>query len=283
MLIERIDALLGIVNPPTDNEQHASLNSLVDFTKFTQNEQHEHQISSNKTLRKLQEILLNEKQTDFFFQLSTISAHADENIEKNTHEKLEKMVLEKTLDCTSLHNNESDTTSCSRASSSETVSVPIAITVNKLIRKKWHVENFKSPDHIVETVPTSSAQTVYIYSCENAKFRVPAKCNAITLDNCRSVELEFESVVSSVSVVNSKKCTIFVTVGTPMIEIDCSDTIDVFLANDEVKLITNKASCVNINVKDVEGDFREVYVPEQFETVYDREKKKWVTTPTESI
>ena len=56
MLIERIDALLGIVNSHTANETHCnSFNNLVDFTQHEQQSEMsvpEKPVSSNKTLQK---------------------------------------------------------------------------------------------------------------------------------------------------------------------------------------------------------------------------------------
>ena len=53
---------------------------------------------------------------------------------------------------------------------------------------------------------TSMEHAVYIYKCENSVIQVKNKINSIILDSCKKCSVVFDSLVSSLEVVNCQSC-----------------------------------------------------------------------------
>lgn len=104
--------------------------------------------------------------------------------------------------------------------------------------------------------------------------------------NCTKTSVLVESVISSVSVTNSPSFTIQITGSAPMIQIDTTDSGQIYLSKDSLHTEITTAKCSSINVSlPVEGEedgvFEEQAVPEMLKTVI--KDGKLVTTVVEHV
>lgn len=71
----------------------------------------------------------------------------------------------------------------------------------------------------------------------------------------------------------------------PTVAIEKTDGCQVYLSKNSIdtEIISSKSSAMNILIPgDVEGDFSEEPVPEQYKTVINAKTRKLLTTPTET-
>ncbi|KAG0248765.1 hypothetical protein BG011_009929 [Mortierella polycephala] len=154
---------------------------------------------------------------------------------------------------------------------------PASLTLKKppklaLEGNKWIVENFENNNEIVlDNVELN--QSVYIYGCKNSTVQIKSKVATIAVDSCTKIGLCFESLISSLDVVNSKSVQVQILGRAPTVSLDKVDSCMVYLSKEclDVEILTSKCSAVNILTPDsteegAEGDFVERPVPEQFLT-----------------
>jgi len=93
------------------------------------------------------------------------------------------------------------------------------------------------------------------------------------MNGCKKMALVFDEVISSVDFVNCQSVQAQVFGRVPTISIDKTDGCLIYLNRDslDVRIIAAKSSEMNILVPDeeVEGDFKEFAIPEQFRTQWD--------------
>lgn len=152
--------------------------------------------------------------------------------------------------------------------------------VCELQGKKWIVEyQVDNKDIVINAA--NFHQSVYVFKCEKSTIRVNGKVNFIALDNCKKVAVAFDSVVSSLEVLNCQSIQAQVMQQLPTLSIDKTDGCQVYLSKDSIncEIITAKSSEMNILIPDKSGEFSEHAVAEQFRTKWDG--KKLVTVATE--
>lgn len=136
----------------------------------------------------------------------------------------------------------------------------------------WFCEN--QEDVQLEIPDVQMKQSVYVYKAKNSVITVPTKCKSIQLDSCFKTTIVFNSIVSSLEVVNGKRITIIIQESCPSITIDKTNGCSVVLNEASVKeppnIVTSLASELNIVVpgKTPEDDPVEMAVAEQFLTTY---------------
>ncbi|KAG0225282.1 hypothetical protein BGW42_004571 [Actinomortierella wolfii] len=165
---------------------------------------------------------------------------------------------------------------------------PASLTLKKppklaLEGNKWVVENFEN-DHNVVLENVAINHTVYIYGCKNSTIQIKGKVNTISIDSCTKTGVCMDSLISSLDMVNSKSLQVQVLGKTPTIALDKIDSCLVYLSKEcmDVEVLTSKCSSINIltpDSKEIEGDFVERPVPEQFLTKF--VDGKMVTTAVE--
>lgn len=142
--------------------------------------------------------------------------------------------------------------------------------------RKWVIEHHRNVDTPIVITDADSKQTVYVYDCSNCMIQVTSKTNAITLDACSKVGVVFDSVVSSVEVINCKgveaQCS-NPDGAAPTVAIDKSVGCRLYLPQrvlENTEITTATSSGVNIVcLTDGEGDDSvEHPVPEQFVSRY---------------
>ncbi|KAK2460602.1 hypothetical protein APHAL10511_007072 [Amanita phalloides] len=150
---------------------------------------------------------------------------------------------------------------------------------------KWLIEYCENADPLtVDNVEIS--HIVNIYSCKNMIVTVKGKVNAVTLVNCTKTSVLVDSVVSSISVTRSPSFQLQVKGTVPMIQIDSTDSGQIYLSPEslETEITTAKCSAINVNLPvdgEEEGVFAEQALPEMLKTVV--ENGKLVTSIVEHV
>ncbi|RXW20983.1 hypothetical protein EST38_g4871 [Candolleomyces aberdarensis] len=147
---------------------------------------------------------------------------------------------------------------------------------------KWLIEHQENESSL--TVENGEiSQSVNIFGCKNAVIIIKGKINAVTIYNSVKTAVLVDSVVSSISVTSSPSFTVQVQGTAPMIQIDSTDSGQVYLSKDSLntEITTAKCSAINISIPDgdEEGVFQEQPVPEMLKSVV--QNGKLVTTVVE--
>lgn len=134
----------------------------------------------------------------------------------------------------------------------------------------WFCEH--QEDVQLEVPDVQMKQSVYVFKAKNAVITVPNKCKSIQLDSCFKTTIVFNSVVSSLEVVNGKRITIVIQESCPSIAIDktngCSVVLNELSVKEPPNIVTSLASELNVVIpgKTPEDDPIELAVAEQFIT-----------------
>ncbi|KAF7322852.1 C-CAP/cofactor C-like domain-containing protein [Mycena chlorophos] len=150
--------------------------------------------------------------------------------------------------------------------------------------KNWVIEYQENQTVAVEDGQMS--QAVNLFGCKNATVQIKGKVNAVTLVDCVKTSVLLESVVASISVTNSPSFAIQITGSAPMIQLDKTDSGQLYLSKDSLhaEITTSKCSAINVSLP-VEGEelgvFEEHPVPEMLKTVV--KNGKLVTSVVEHI
>ncbi|KAI0668519.1 adenylate cyclase associated N terminal-domain-containing protein [Trametes maxima] len=135
---------------------------------------------------------------------------------------------------------------------------------------KWAIEYQENQSPLtLDNVEIS--QTVNLYQCKNTTVVIKGKCNAVTLVNCTKTSVLVESVISSVSVTNSPSFALQITGKAPTIQLDSTDSGQIYLSREclAAEITTAKCSSINISIPvegEEEGVFNEHPIPEMFRT-----------------
>merc|ERR1712087_1050900 len=111
---------------------------------------------------------------------------------------------------------------------------------------------------------------------------IPKKCKSVIIDSCKKIQVE---VSTSVDMINSKSCTLYLKTTVPTLNIDKCEAPRVVLfqelLNKKPQIITSMTSDMNISVpgKTDDDDWKDVPVPYQFITTVNPETKAVVTVP----
>ena len=150
-----------------------------------------------------------------------------------------------------------------------------------------------------------NSHIVNLFGCKNSTILIKGKVNAVTIGaycqadfkesgtlnrtdtvNCIKTSVLVESVISSVSVTNSPSFTLQITGSAPTVQLDSTDSGQIFLSKDCLGAEITTAKCSSINVSlPVEGEedgiFDEKPLPEMLLTkIVDG---KLVTTVVEHV
>ena len=138
---------------------------------------------------------------------------------------------------------------------------------------KWLIENFDNHSGIVE-VEAHISHSILITRCSKTTVRITGKANAISIDNCASLSLVIDSLVSAVDVIKSPKFEMQVLGTLPTIMLDQVDSAQVYLGQESLgtEVFTSKCTAVNLNIPGVgeDDDYRERALPEQIKSVIRR-------------
>ena len=146
--------------------------------------------------------------------------------------------------------------------------------------KKWQVE-FQSGNRELVIDDANMKQTVYVYKCDNSTLQVKGKVNSITIDGCKKFAIVFETAVATLDLVNCQSVQVQVLNKVPTVSIDKTDGAQVYLSAEslDTQIVSAKSSEMNVLVPGDDGDFKEVALPEQYQSVL--KDGEWVTSPTD--
>ena len=124
-------------------------------------------------------------------------------------------------------------------------------------------------------------ETVTIFRCVNAVVQIKGKINAVLLDDCDKTSIVCSDVVSSIDIVNCKSVEVEASGKVPTVAVDKTDGCQLYLgpAAVDATVILSKSSECNVTTPGAteEDDGVETALPEQFSSMYDKDKKRWVT------
>ncbi|KAH9998998.1 adenylate cyclase associated C terminal-domain-containing protein [Russula vinacea] len=150
---------------------------------------------------------------------------------------------------------------------------------------KWAIE-YQENEAALTVDKTEISHIVNLFGCKNSTIVIKGKVNAVTIFNCTKTSVLVESVISSVSVTNSPSVTLQITGSAPTIQLDSTDSGQIYLSKDclGTEITTAKCSSINISLP-VEGEedgiFDEKPLPEMLLTkIVDG---KLVTTVVEHV
>ncbi|KAG6874080.1 hypothetical protein C0995_006937 [Termitomyces sp. Mi166 len=150
---------------------------------------------------------------------------------------------------------------------------------------KWTIE-YQENERSLIVEETSLNQSINIFGCKSSTIVVKGKVNAVTLVNCQGTSVLVESVVSSISVTRSPSFALQVMGTAPMIQLDSTDSGQIYLSKDSLgtEITTAKCSAINVSLPvegEEEGVFEEQAVPEMLRTVV--KSGKLVTSVVEHV
>ncbi|KAJ6546527.1 adenylate cyclase associated N terminal-domain-containing protein [Mycena vulgaris] len=151
--------------------------------------------------------------------------------------------------------------------------------------KNWSIE-YQENESSLTVDDCQLNQAVNIFGCKHSTILIKGKVNAVTLVNCVKTSVLVESVVSSISVTNSPSFALQITGSAPMIQLDSTDSGQIYLSKGSlgVEITTAKCSAINVSLPvegEEEGVFEEQAVPEMLKTVV--KDGKLVTTVVEHV
>ncbi|TFK55228.1 hypothetical protein OE88DRAFT_1653977 [Heliocybe sulcata] len=150
---------------------------------------------------------------------------------------------------------------------------------------KWMIE-YQENESSLTVDNTEISHTVNLYGCKNTTVQVKGKVNAVTMVNCTKTAVLVENVISSVSVTKSPSFAIQITGTAPTIQLDSTDSGQIYLSKDclGVEITTAKCSAINVSLPEEgeeEGVFKEAPIPEMLKTTV--KDGKLVTTVVEHV
>ncbi|KAG1718504.1 adenylate cyclase associated C terminal-domain-containing protein [Suillus lakei] len=148
---------------------------------------------------------------------------------------------------------------------------------------KWIIE-YQENESALEVADTDISQVVNLLLARTRLSLSRGKSMASNLVNCTKTSVLVESVVSSVSIMKSPSFTLQITGVAPTVQIDSTDSGQIYLSKQclDVEITTAKCSAINVSLP-VEGEedgvFEEQAMPEMLKTVV--HNGKLVTTIVE--
>jgi len=135
---------------------------------------------------------------------------------------------------------------------------------------KWTIE-YQENEPAITVDNAEIGHVVNLFGCKNSTILIKGKINAVTITNCTKTSVLVGSVISSVSVTNSPSFTLQITGSAPTIQLDSTDSGQIFLSKEclGVEITTAKCSSINVSLP-VEGEedgvFDEKPLPEMLLT-----------------
>lgn len=150
---------------------------------------------------------------------------------------------------------------------------------------KWLIE-YQENEPALEVSGVEISQIVNIFGCKNTTVVIKGKVNAVTMLNCIKTSVLVDSVISSVDITKSASFALQITGTAPTIQVDSTDSGQIYLSKAclGVEITTAKCSAINVSVPiegEEDGVFQEQAVPEMLKTVV--QDGKLVTSVVEHV
>mmetsp|Transcript_51789 Transcript_51789/g.76768 ORF Transcript_51789/g.76768 Transcript_51789/m.76768 type:complete len:499 (-) Transcript_51789:243-1739(-) len=129
-------------------------------------------------------------------------------------------------------------------------------------------ENNTGDGGIIKIDIKDSKEQVYIFKCQDITIDVHNKLKTIIIDDCKRVNVVFDTAMASCEVVNCQRIQLQTRQSCPTFSIDKTDGCLVYLSAESVGLssfMTSKSSEMNVSWPDENGAMKEAPIPEQFQ------------------
>ncbi|TDL27574.1 hypothetical protein BD410DRAFT_740753 [Rickenella mellea] len=125
---------------------------------------------------------------------------------------------------------------------------------------KWAIEYHENESSLV-VENAELGHVVNLFGCKNSTIQIKGKVNAVTIVNCVKTSVLVDSVISAISITNSPSFALQITGSAPTIQLDSTDSGQIYLSKDclGVEITTAKCSSINVSLP-VEGEDEGVYV-----------------------
>lgn len=144
----------------------------------------------------------------------------------------------------------------------------------ELVDNKWMITNM-TKEEIVDNengmiiIDGNLDQSIYIGNCEEIIVQIKGKVNAISINNCNKIGIIIDKAISSVEVTKCLKCEIQIIEEVPIINIDQSESTNIYLSKSSlgVEIYSSCCTALNVNIPTISNDdTKEIAVSEQFVT-----------------
>eukprot|EP01104_Vermistella_antarctica_P005064 TRINITY_DN15482_c0_g1_i1.p1 TRINITY_DN15482_c0_g1~~TRINITY_DN15482_c0_g1_i1.p1 ORF type:complete len:183 (-),score=78.16 TRINITY_DN15482_c0_g1_i1:175-687(-) len=122
-----------------------------------------------------------------------------------------------------------------------------------------------------------NAHTVYLDGCKGTAkdgqivIKIEGKFNALTINNCQRAGIVFDSGVSTVEIINSKKLMVQVTGTMNNWQVDKSEEINLFIneaSRDAIHILSSQTEAFNVTVSTDAENQKEFGFPEQIQSLW---------------
>jgi len=138
-------------------------------------------------------------------------------------------------------------------------------------RDRVFVENYGKDQKDEVKVSPELKETVYFGNIEGGTFKIESKCKGITINKCKNCSIVFPTIVGNLEIANSSKVQIQATGDVPIIQIDGSERLSIYISDakcaESVKIYSAKSTSNNVYFPSGE-DMAEFPLPEQFVSLY---------------
>ncbi|KAL2887139.1 adenylyl cyclase-associated protein [Ceratocystis lukuohia] len=138
---------------------------------------------------------------------------------------------------------------------------------------KWTIENFeKEPQPVI--IEGSISHSILISKCNHTTIIIKGKVNAITIETTNRLSLVVDDLISTVDAVKSSNFALQVMGAVPAVMLDQIDGSEIYFSkqSSDTRVFTSKSANVSINVIGDDDDYKELPLPSQICSYYDKEK-----------
>ncbi|KAL5594177.1 hypothetical protein BROUX41_001222 [Berkeleyomyces rouxiae] len=138
---------------------------------------------------------------------------------------------------------------------------------------KWTIENFEKEQQPI-TIETTISQSILISKCNHTTIIVKGKGNTITVESTNRLSLVVDDLISTVDVVKSGNFALQVMGTVPTVLLDQVDGSEIYFSKEssDTRVFTSKSVGVGINVIGDDDEYKELPLPAQICSYYDKEK-----------
>lgn len=137
---------------------------------------------------------------------------------------------------------------------------------------KWIVENIDNTGSEVHKITAEPNHSILISRCTKCIIKVTGKANAISIDNCTSLSILVDSLISSLDVIKSPKFQVQIDGVVPVVLLDQVDGATIYLGKQSLATEVFTSKCANVNIvlppeDEDHDDNKECPLPEQIRSV----------------
>lgn len=152
--------------------------------------------------------------------------------------------------------------------------------------RSWNIQHYEGETLTIEAKDLETKTPVFIENCKDTTVKINGKCNAIRVSKCVNTKVQFESVVSMCEVFESNKITVLSLKACPTFIGENSNQVQLYLQTNHANCEIYTMAVNEFNVAHMQENetWTEAYpIPLRFKTVWNEEKKSYVTIVDEEF